>query len=140
MITPRFAQHTDVAQLVQLMLELKQHSGWRDVTHAGWTVDALTGFIRHKLLDPRSVVYVCDGSDNVVTGFCGVTLGQLPWPPTSTTVYEWGWYGPARQAAACWKAARAWGRQQGAEYAYRATAQRSVTQCRVKELATWEVL
>lgn len=140
MITPRLAQHTDVTRLVQLMLELKQHSGWSRVTHTGWTVDALTGFIRHKLLDSGSVVYVCDDSSNVVTAFCGVTLGQLPWPPLSTTVYEWGWHGPARQATACWKAAHEWGRKQGAVAAYRATAQPSVTRGRVKELATWEVL
>lgn len=140
MLVPRLAQHTDVVQLVQLMLELKQHSGWSRVTHAGWTIDALTGFIRDKLLDPKSMVYVCDDQHGVVTAFCGVTLGQLPWPPSSTTVYEWGWYGPARQATMCWKAARHWGYQQGAEYGYRATAQRSVTQGRVKELATWEVL
>ena len=135
----RLAQHTDIEHIAQMMLELKQHTGWRHAIHPGYNRDALVEFVGHELLNPASVVYVCSDGGEVVA-FCGCSLGQLPWPPYLVTIGEWGWAGPARESARCWRACVEWGKKRGAGVAYRVTGQPGRRAKRVTETVTWEVL
>jgi hypothetical protein len=120
------------------MLSLKARTGWARVT-VDYTIQTLTPFLYAQLADPRTVLYVWDDGTGV-QAFCGGALSSLYLPPHDPTVFEWGWFGPAKQAVACWHAVQAWGRVMGAKWAGRVRPIPGTRADRVEEAMVWEAL
>lgn len=133
----RLATHTDCPDIAQGLLELVPRTGWAMYKH-GVTYQDVLEFVTNRLVDPSCVLYVYDGG--AVTAFCGASLSQLYVPPYHKTVYEWGWYGPPRQAALVWQAAKAWGKRHGAKLAGYISAKPGTSVTTIHEPYIWKVL
>jgi hypothetical protein len=135
----RLATDTDIPELVRMMLAVKADSGWANEPGA-YNADTLTEWTALQLRESWGLCVVWEADPARLSAFCGVTFDALLHPPHLPFVYEWGWYGPVREAALCWRACTDWGRKHGAVYGKRATSNGRVHARRIEETMTWEKL
>lgn len=121
------------------MLQLKAHTTWGAYDQPGYTQEALTRFLAEQLVSPDAVCVVWDTAGRP-DAFCGGRLSTFVLPPFMPLVFEWGWAGSPRAATRCWQRVRQWGKQKGAQMAYRAIPYTPSSKTRIRELVTWEVL
>jgi len=127
-----------VAEIAQGLHDLVQQTGWKQYPH-GVTVAQVQAFVQEKLLDPQCVMYVYE-VDSKVVAFCGAALGRMFVPPHHRSVYEWGWYGPKREAVTVWQRVVEWGRKKGATIAGYVSAKPGTRTNVVEEHIIWKVL
>lgn len=134
----RLATHTDVAEIAQGLYDLVQNTGWKHYPNDVGVAD-VEEFVMAKLMDPQCVMYVYE-RDGKVVAFCGAALGRMFIPPYHRSVYEWGWYGPKREAVKVWQQAVMWGRSKGAKIAGYVSAHPGSRTNVVDEHIIWKVL
>lgn len=136
----RLAQASDVPSVTEQMIQLQSRTAWAQFKEWGYNHASLSRFIHEKLSDPNAVLYVWDDGDDRVAAFCGGALNLFYLPPHMPLVFEWGWFGPPRQAAACWRAVKSWGKRRGARLAGRVRTQPGTSAHVADEHMIWKVL
>lgn len=135
----RLATDDDIPTLITLLLAMKATSGWANEYEA-LNDDLIRIWVTERLHHARNLCVVWAADDDRVTAFCGVTLNTQFHPPYVLYMHEWGWYGPPKQAARCWRHCTIWGKKHGAVYGYRGTNEPTLHPRRITERTTWEKL
>ena len=136
----RLAQLSDLPFITHGLLNLKQQTAWSRYKQSGYNNDTLSQFIKDRLVDSQSVCYVSCCGDGQLCAFCGGSLNRFYLPPHMPLVFEWGWFGPSKQATECWHAVVQWGRKHGAELAGRVRAHPGSRPGKIVEQYVWKVL
>ena len=135
----RLAREDDTPAIIQGMLALKPLTGWALYDRPGYDESSLTYFLYKRMADPRSVLYVWDVGTSI-SAFCGGSLDRFYLPPHMPLVFEWGWWGPPREAVQCYQAVARWGKRHGAELIGHVKARPGMQANAIHEHIVWKVI
>lgn len=136
----RLATYTDIPYIVEGMVALKVRTGWACYLTDGYTHENLQQFVKDRLSDSQSILYISEPTAGSLQGFCGASLNQFYLPPYMPLLFEWGWFGSPKEAARCWRASVQWGLKRGVQLVGRVHVSKGTRPSKIIEQQVWKVV